>query len=259
MIASSVVQLRNHVRVIILAGFPDVPAIFRDRIVPVRLLARHVPVDRVSSIGLVKRFERDSRNGKPKRRRIARDGLQLRQRPCAAGEGRHVFTASLQGELARATTRTIVDADALLTEALTLATHTFDSETYAALLAATLEHPDLACETPCLLHGAIGPARILVTSGESIQLEALTCPGPIVAGDPLLDVATALLPSQPAAFRQGFLEGYAAVGPLDQSQRLRLRRLGVLAMLANAATQPDPAILANLPALVRSELRMIGG
>ncbi|MDZ4718409.1 MAG: phosphotransferase [Roseiflexaceae bacterium] len=145
------------------------------------------------------------------------------------------------------------------TEALTLATHTFDSETYAALLAATLEHPDLACETPCLLHGAIGPARILVTSGESIQLEALTCPGPIVAGDPLLDVATALLPSQPAAFRQGFLEGYAAVGPLDQSQRLRLRRLGVLAMLANAATQPDPAILANLPALVRSELRMIGG
>jgi Ser/Thr protein kinase RdoA (MazF antagonist) len=145
------------------------------------------------------------------------------------------------------------------TGALTFAAQTFESEICTALVAATLDHPDLACTTPYLVHGAVGPSCALVTSGESIQLEALIRPGAIVAGDPLLDVATALLPSQPAAFRQGFLEGYASVGPLDQSQRLRLRRLGLLAMLAQAATQPDPAFLANLPGLVRSELRMVEG
>lgn len=143
------------------------------------------------------------------------------------------------------------------TGALTLATQLLDSETHAELMAATLDHPQLACEAPVLLHGAVGPNRALVTAGESIQLEALTRPGPLIAGDPLLDVATALLPSQPASFRQGFLEGYAAVGPLDHSQRVRLRRLGMLVMLADAATTMEPATLAMLPALLNSELRTI--
>jgi hypothetical protein len=141
--------------------------------------------------------------------------------------------------------------------ALALAADLLDNDTVEALVAATLEHPDLQCEQPRLLHGALSPARARVTAGESIQLEALTRPGPIVAGDPLLDVALALLPGHPAAFRQGFLEGYAAAGPLEHDQRIRLRRLGLLALLADAAEHPSAERLGRLPALVQAELRLI--
>lgn len=131
------------------------------------------------------------------------------------------------------------------------------AEVAAEVWAATIDNPALECVEPRLLHGAVGPGRVMVTTGESVQLEALVRPGPIVAGDPLLDVALALLPGQPAAFRQGFLEGYAAAGPLDPSQRLRLRRLGLIAALVESASDPAGSVDRLLPALVASELRLL--
>ena len=107
-----------------------------------------------------------------------------------------------------------------------------------------------------MIHGAVGPGRAVVTLGESVQLEALARPGELVGGDPLLDLAQGLLPSRPPAFRQGLLEGYAAAGPLDPGQRTRLRRLGLIALIADAATCPgsDPA----LPDRVAAELAALG-
>ncbi len=127
----------------------------------------------------------------------------------------------------------------------------------AEVLVHTLEHADLACVEPRMLHGAIGPQRVLVSTGESIQLEIVTRPGTLIAGDPLLDVAQALLPIQPPAFRQGFLEGYASAGPLDPVQRQKLRRLGILALLEAAAHSQDPELLARLPTLVSAELALL--
>ncbi|GAB4110709.1 MAG: aminoglycoside phosphotransferase family protein [Roseiflexaceae bacterium] len=131
---------------------------------------------------------------------------------------------------------------------------------------ATLVHPEIAeFADPRLIHGALGPRSALVTSGDgTIQLETLARTGSIIAGDPLLDVAMALLPSRPAAFRQGFLDGYASIGPLDLAQRLVLRRIGVLALLADAAQhhqsldeQDRIATIDQLSTTIATELRLL--
>lgn len=123
----------------------------------------------------------------------------------------------------------------------------------AMLWTATLDHPALTCTQPRALHGAITPERVLVTVGESIQLEALIRPGDLVAGDPLFDLATGLLPHQPEGFRQGLREGYSASGPLDLGQEGRLRRLELLLWVAWALEQ-DEATQDDLPGAVRARL-----
>jgi Phosphotransferase enzyme family len=125
------------------------------------------------------------------------------------------------------------------------------------LLAETVDHPELACDEPRMLHSALGPCCARITPGEHIQLEALVRHGPLVAGDPLLDVAMALLPTQQAPFRQGFLDGYAAVGPLDPAERLRLRRYGLLALMSALQQAPELAdpIVAELRAVQVSAAR----
>lgn len=133
------------------------------------------------------------------------------------------------------------------------------AELAAALRAATVEHPALACDRPQVLHGAVEPARALVTVGEAAQVEALTRPGDMVGGDPLFDLAHALLPRHPAAFRQGLREGYTAIGPLALEQEHRLRRLGLLLLVCDALRGDDAAALAALPCAVAAELRELGG
>lgn len=113
--------------------------------------------------------------------------------------------------------------------------------------AATLEHPALACCDPALIHGAVGPARAIVTVGDGVQLEALTRPEEIVGGDPMFDLACGLLARHPAAFRQGLLEGYVAAGALAPEQQSRLRRLQLLLGVADALSRADDPALARLP------------
>jgi aminoglycoside phosphotransferase (APT) family kinase protein len=128
----------------------------------------------------------------------------------------------------------------------------------AALRAATLDHPALACDRPCLLHGAVEPARALVSVGDSVQLEALSRPGAIVGGDPLFDLAHGLLPRHPPAFRQGLFEGYTASGPLAPEHEQRLRRLGLLLQVADTLSRADDQALARLPGEVADELGTLG-
>ena len=142
--------------------------------------------------------------------------------------------------------------------ALQFAADILGPQLLAEVFNATLDHADIACNAPRMIHGALSPQRVLVTTGESIQLEQLFRPGTIIAGDPLLDVAQALLPTQPPSFRQGFLEGYAAVGPLDPSQRQKLRRLGILARIEAAARSSDVALRERLPMQITVELGLLG-
>jgi hypothetical protein len=128
-------------------------------------------------------------------------------------------------------------------------------ECAVALIDATIDHPALACVRPCVIHGAVEPARVIVTVGETMQLEALTRPGELVGGDPLFDLAHGLLPRHPATFRQGLLEGYSASGPLDAEQEGRLRRLGLLLLAADTLENGDAAALARLPNEIVAELR----
>jgi aminoglycoside phosphotransferase (APT) family kinase protein len=123
-----------------------------------------------------------------------------------------------------------------------------------ALLAATLEHPSLACEQPFVIHGAVEPSRALVTVGDTAQLEALVRAGPIVGGDPLFDLAHGLAPRHPAAFRQGLLEGYMASGQLSPEQEQRLQRLQLLLTTADTLQRAEPAALARLSGDVSVEL-----
>jgi hypothetical protein len=131
------------------------------------------------------------------------------------------------------------------------------ADTLPLLVEATIDHADLACQQARVLHGQVGPVCALVTTGESVQLEAIVRPGRIVAGDPLFDVAHALLPHHPPAFRSGFLEGYAALGPLDPQQRLALRRYGLLALLARAGQAPAPEDAELIPSVIDAELELL--
>jgi hypothetical protein len=109
---------------------------------------------------------------------------------------------------------------------LTLAAPVFGA-TEQRLVEAALLHPALPQARPCLLHGALGPQSVRCTIGEHVQLEALVEPGPLVAGDGMLDLARALDPAYPTPWREGLLDGYRAVRPLsdDEHERLSLLRL----------------------------------
>jgi hypothetical protein len=129
----------------------------------------------------------------------------------------------------------------------------------AALWAATLDHPSLVVEGPRVIHGAVEPARALVTTGESAQLEALARPGAIVGGDPLFDLAYGTLPRHPAAFRQGLLEGYSASGPLASDQEQRLGRLRLLLHVADTLWLAEPEAMERLPDEVAALLAGLRG
>lgn len=105
--------------------------------------------------------------------------------------------------------------------------------TAARLYRLTLEHPALADVSPQVLHGAVEPARAIVTVGEGVQLEALTRPGDLVGGDPMFDLAYGLLPRRSELFRQGLMEGYTASGVLNGEQQFRLERLRLLLWAAD--------------------------
>lgn len=102
------------------------------------------------------------------------------------------------------------------------------------LWAATRDHAELHLPEARVLHGAVMPECAIVTSAEGvIRMEALTRPGPLVAGDPLFDLALGTQPTYPTAFRRGLLDGYvAAGGPLSRAQERRLRRLRLLVWAA---------------------------
>ncbi len=95
-------------------------------------------------------------------------------------------------------------------------------------LEALLEHPLLAVEEPCLLHGAVGPPAVRCTVGEHVNLAALVDPGRVVGGDGLLDLAWGLDPEYPQAWRDGLLEGYSSMGVLSAEEQERLRLLSAL-------------------------------
>jgi aminoglycoside phosphotransferase (APT) family kinase protein len=102
----------------------------------------------------------------------------------------------------------------------------FGEELQARLLAAIRAGDDAPTE-PRLVHGELGPERLIVTPGEQTQLLALVEPGALIGGDPLLDLAHASGPGQPEAFREGVLAGYAAAA-LPEAEQRRLRRARLL-------------------------------
>jgi len=123
------------------------------------------------------------------------------------------------------------------------------------LVEAILLHPALPKVQPCLLHGALGPHSVRCTIGEHVQLEGLIEPGPLVAGDSMLDLARALDPAYSAPWREGLLDGYRAVRPLSEDEH---RRLSLLRLLSGywhtcqryARAEPHEATLAATRALL---------
>lgn len=131
------------------------------------------------------------------------------------------------------------------------------SDVTAALYAATLDHPALACAQPRVLHGAIEPSRAIVTIGESVQLEGLVRPEAPVGGDPLFDLAYALSSCQSPVFRQSVLEGYEMGGALTAEHHARLDRLRLLIDVVHAFELADPVVLAGLPVAVMARLEAL--
>lgn len=128
----------------------------------------------------------------------------------------------------------------------------------SVLQSATLDHPTLDCSRPRVLHGAVEPARIVVTVGESVQLEGLVQPARLVGGDPLFDLAYALSSHQSSAFRRGVQEGYEMAGMLTARQQARIDRLRLLIDVVHALEEGDPAVLAGLPEAVIARLDALG-
>lgn len=125
------------------------------------------------------------------------------------------------------------------------------------LWAATVEHAALHWNEPRLIHGAVDPARALVTVGSAAHVEALVRPGDIIGGDPLFDLAHATLPRYPAPFQQGIYEGYTAAGMLSAEQHDRLQRLRLLLHVADVFNRNDELSKMRLPTLVADALRQL--
>jgi aminoglycoside phosphotransferase (APT) family kinase protein len=123
------------------------------------------------------------------------------------------------------------------------------------LHAATLDHAALAFAEPRVIHGALDPAHVSASVGESAQLEALVRPGMLVGGDPMFDLAHALLPCRPAAFRQGVWEAYMAAGALDTMQMARFERLRLLLHAASTLNRAAAEELDRLPDDIAAALR----
>jgi hypothetical protein len=98
-----------------------------------------------------------------------------------------------------------------------------------AAVATILNDPRLACPRPVLIHGAFGPHAVRCTAAEHVHLEALVEPGALIGGDGLFDLACALRPVFPAAWREGFHDGYCAAAPLSEDETARLPLLRLLA------------------------------
>lgn len=139
---------------------------------------------------------------------------------------------------------------------LSVATLLF-SETEQQAVANLLSEPLLADVQPCLLHGAPGPQVVRLTQGEHVHLEALVNPGRVVAGDGLIDLALALSPVYPQAWRSGVLDGYSRMIPLTGAEHTRIERLQIItgywmACRAYAAAEPHEAIHQQTLALLET-------
>lgn len=89
----------------------------------------------------------------------------------------------------------------------------------------------LNLEQPCLIHGNFGPEVVRCTTGSHVQLEMIAEPSPWVGGDGLFDLARGLCAIYPDAWREGLLDGYQSITPLNEAERTRL---ALLRLLTNA-------------------------
>ncbi len=124
------------------------------------------------------------------------------------------------------------------------------SEAERARMANLLDDPRLEPEAPTLIHGAVAPDTIFCTIGEHPQIEALVEPGACIGGDAMFDLAQALDPAQPAAWREGLLEGYLSMGGLTEAQTARLRLMELCSCYWSACrryarAEPHEATLAR--------------
>lgn len=126
----------------------------------------------------------------------------------------------------------------------------------ATLVKATLEHPALRYERPCVIHGKVNPNHAIVTVGDSVQLEALIQPSNIVGGDPMFDLAYSMLPHHHSAFRHGVWEGYTATGSLAPEQEQRFQRLKLLLWVTETLWN-DEEVPNQFPEAVANELNAL--
>jgi hypothetical protein len=89
----------------------------------------------------------------------------------------------------------------------------------------------LNLEQPCLIHGNFGPEVVRCTTGSHVHLEMIAEPSPWIGGDGLFDLARGLCAIYPDAWREGLLEGYQSITPLNEAERTRL---ALLRLLTNA-------------------------
>jgi len=129
------------------------------------------------------------------------------------------------------------------------------SEAERACMASLLADPRLEPEVPTLIHGALAPETIFCTIGEHPQIEALVEPGACIGGDAMFDLAQALDPTLPEAWRRGLMEGYVSMGALTPAQVARLRLMELCSCYWSACrryarAEPHAAALARAQQLL---------
>jgi len=106
-----------------------------------------------------------------------------------------------------------------------------------------LRQPFLALPEALVMHGDIDPKHAYVSVSSHVQLDGFDASGLIVAGDPMLDVASSMRAGFHAEFRHGFHEGYTATVPLTAAEVARVKHyllmLRVLDALANPAVDRE--------------------
>lgn len=97
---------------------------------------------------------------------------------------------------------------------------------------------------PSLIHGDAGEDQFVVErKGSSWRVKGILDPSDYISGDPMADVASAMITWNKEAYRRGFYDGYVASRALDEHERYRLRRLLFVsqAWAASVVYQADKA------------------
>lgn len=80
-------------------------------------------------------------------------------------------------------------------------------------------------ESPALIHGDTGEDQFVVEKKDKWIIRGILDPSDYIAGDPMADIAGAMITWNKKSYRSGFYDGYVSVHKLDENEVYRLNRL----------------------------------
>jgi len=101
----------------------------------------------------------------------------------------------------------------------------FFGERIANLTIKIIKDKKMNIKSPSLIHGDTGEDQFVVEKNGEWVIRGILDPSDYISGDPMVDIAGAMITWNKKTYRDGFYDGYASVHKLDKNEVYRLNRL----------------------------------